>query len=81
MIDNKKIRDLVKDVFKSNDEYSLTQKFEEEFCEKFGVKYAVSINSATSGLHAALAAQVLVMAMKSFNLLSQLSWILMQLSI
>ena len=55
MIDNKKIRDLVKDVFKSNDEYSLTQKFEEEFCEKFGVKYAVSINSATSGLHAALA--------------------------
>ena len=56
MIDNKKIRDLVKDVFKSNDEYSLTQKFEEEFCEKFGVKYAVSINSATSGLHAALAA-------------------------
>ena len=56
MIDNKKIRDLVKDVFKSNDEYSLTQKFEEEFCEKFGVKYAVAINSATSGLHAALAA-------------------------
>ena len=50
MIDNKKIRDLVKDVFKSNDEYSLTQKFEEEFCEKFGVKYAVSINSATSSL-------------------------------
>ena len=82
MIDNKKIRDLVKDVFKSNDEYSLTQKFEEEFCEKFGVKYAVSINSATSGLHAALALRCrLVMAMKSFNLLSQLSWILMQLSI
>ena len=56
MIDNKKIRDLVNDVFKSNDEYSLTQKFEEEFCKKFGVEYAVSINSATSGLHAALAA-------------------------
>ena len=56
MIDNKRIRDLVNDVFKSNDEYSLTQKFEEEFCKKFGVEYAVSINSATSGLHAALAA-------------------------
>ena len=29
---------------------------EKAFCEKFGCKYAVSVNSATSGLHAALAA-------------------------
>jgi len=29
---------------------------ENAFCEKFGCKYAVSVNSATSGLHAALAA-------------------------
>lgn len=29
---------------------------EDAFCEKFGCKYAVSVNSATSGLHAALAA-------------------------
>ena len=29
---------------------------EREFCEKFKCKYAVSVNSATSGLHAALAA-------------------------
>lgn len=29
---------------------------EQAFCEKFGSKFAVSVNSATSGLHAALAA-------------------------
>ena len=29
---------------------------ENAFCETFGCKYAVSVNSATSGLHAALAA-------------------------
>jgi len=55
-MNNQQIRDLVSDVFKRNDEYSLTQEFEEKFCEKFGVKYAIAINSATSGLHAALAA-------------------------
>jgi len=33
-----------------------TLDLESEFCRKFGVKYAVSVNSATSGLHAALVA-------------------------
>jgi len=55
-MNNQQIRDLVSDVFKRNDEYSLTQEFEEKFSEKFGVKYSIAINSATSGLHAALAA-------------------------
>jgi perosamine synthetase len=30
------------------------QKFEEAFAEKLGVKYAIAVNSGTSGLHAAL---------------------------
>ena len=29
---------------------------ESKFCEKFGTKFAISVNSATSGLHAAVAA-------------------------
>ena len=55
-MNNQQVRDFIADVFKRNDEYSLTQEFEEKFCEKFGVDYSVTINSATSGLHAALAA-------------------------
>ena len=55
-MNNQQVRDFIDDVFKRNDEYSLTQEFEEKFCEKFGVDYSVAINSATSGLHAALAA-------------------------
>lgn len=55
-MNNQQVRDFIADVFKRNDEYSLTQEFEEKFCEKFGVNYSVAINSATSGLHAALAA-------------------------
>ena len=55
-MNNQHVRDFIADVFKRNDEYSLTQEFEEKFCEKFGVNYSVAINSATSGLHAALAA-------------------------
>ena len=55
-MNNQQVRDFITDVFKRNDEYSLTQEFEEKFCEKFGVDYSVAINSATSGLHAALAA-------------------------
>ena len=54
-MNNQQVRDFIADVFKRNDEYSLTQEFEEKFCEKFGVDYSVAINSATSGLHAALA--------------------------
>ena len=57
-MNNQQVRDFIADVFKRNDEYSLTQEFEEKFCEKFGVDYSVAINSATSGLHAALAAAV-----------------------
>ena len=55
-MNNQQVRDFITDVFKRNDEYNLTQEFEEKFCEKFGVDYSVAINSATSGLHAALAA-------------------------
>ena len=55
-MNNQQVRDFIADVFKRNDEYSLTHEFEEKFCEKFGVDYSVAINSATSGLHAALAA-------------------------
>ncbi len=32
------------------------KKLEEEFCRYFGVKYAMAVNSATAGLHCALAA-------------------------
>ena len=34
----------------------MVREFERQFCEYFGVKYAVSFNSATSALHAAAAA-------------------------
>jgi len=33
---------------------SWVQRFEESFAEKMGVKYAIAVNTATSGLHAAL---------------------------
>ena len=33
---------------------SWVQRFEESFAEKVGVKYAIAVNTATSGLHAAL---------------------------
>jgi len=39
-----------------NKEKSWTQRFEEEFCKVMGVKYAITCNSGTSGLHAALVA-------------------------
>lgn len=55
-MNNQQIRILIDNVFERNDEYSLNQEFEEKFCDKFGVNYAITINSATSGLHAALAA-------------------------
>ena len=37
-----------------NKEYPWPQRFEEKFCEKMGVKYAIDCNSGTSGLHAAV---------------------------
>ena len=52
-MNNQQIRDLVSNIFERNNEYSLTQEFEEKFCEKIGVKYSIAINSGTSGLHAA----------------------------
>lgn len=33
-----------------------TDRLEESFCKKYGVKYAIAVNSGTSGLHAALVA-------------------------
>lgn len=36
--------------------YPWVTKFEEKFCELSGAKYAIAVNSATSGLHAALVA-------------------------
>ena len=33
-----------------------TDRLEDAFCEKYGVKYAIAVNSGTSGLHAALVA-------------------------
>lgn len=33
-----------------------TDRLEKAFCEKYGVKYAIAVNSGTSGLHAALVA-------------------------
>jgi len=39
-----------------NKKKSWTQRFEEKFCEETGVKYAISCNSGTSGLHAAVVA-------------------------
>ena len=38
----------------SSKKISWIQKFEESFAKKFGVKYAIAVNTATSGLHAAL---------------------------
>ncbi|KFM20093.1 UDP-4-amino-4-deoxy-L-arabinose--oxoglutarate aminotransferase protein [Marine Group I thaumarchaeote SCGC AAA799-P11] len=37
-------------------ENPFTLRLEEAFCKKYGVKYAIAINSGTSGLHAALIA-------------------------
>jgi perosamine synthetase len=39
-----------------NKERPWVQRFEEAFAEKVGAKYAIAVNSGTSGLHAALAA-------------------------
>jgi dTDP-4-amino-4,6-dideoxygalactose transaminase len=33
-----------------------TDRLEDAFCKKYGVKYAIAVNSGTSGLHAALVA-------------------------
>ena len=39
---------------KENREFPWVQKFEESFASKIGSKYAIAVNSGTSGLHAAL---------------------------
>ena len=41
---------------RTNAEKSWVERFEEEFCHRMNVKYAVACNSGTSGLHAALVA-------------------------
>ena len=37
-------------------ENPFTDRFEDAFCKKYGVKYAIAVNSGTSGLHSALVA-------------------------
>jgi len=39
---------------KENREFPWVQRFEENFADKVGSKYAIAVNSGTSGLHAAL---------------------------
>src|SRR5581483_7450298 len=39
---------------RENKERPWVQRFEEAFAEKVGAKYAIAVNSGTSGLHAAL---------------------------
>lgn len=41
---------------KETKENPFTDRLEEAFCKKYGVKYAIAVNSGTSGLHAALVA-------------------------
>jgi perosamine synthetase len=49
----------LKDVIENSDEVkknSFVDRLEEAFCNKYGIKYAIAVNSGTSGLHAALEA-------------------------
>ena len=49
----------LKQVLANSDEVKknpFTDRLEEAFCKKYGVKYAIAVNSGTSGLHAALVA-------------------------
>ena len=49
----------LKEVLSNSDEVKknpFTDRLEEAFCKKYGVKYAIAVNSGTSGLHAALVA-------------------------
>lgn len=49
----------LKEVLSNSDEVRknpFTDRLEEAFCKKYGVKYAIAVNSGTSGLHAALIA-------------------------
>lgn len=49
----------LKQVLENSDEVKknpFTDRLEEEFCKKFGTKYAIALNSGTSGLHSALIA-------------------------
>lgn len=49
----------LKKILSNSDEVkknSFTNRLEKAFCEKYGVKYAIAVNSGTSGLHAALVA-------------------------
>ena len=49
----------LQEVLSNSDEVKknpFTDRLEESFCNKYGVKYAIAVNSGTSGLHAALVA-------------------------
>ena len=48
--------DSVLNVLDSNNNTDYNKKLEDLFCKTFKVKYAISCNSGTSGLHSALAA-------------------------
>ena len=49
----------LKEVLENTDEVKknpFTNRLEDAFCEKYNTKYAIAVNSGTSGLHAALVA-------------------------
>ena len=49
----------LKEVLSNTDQVKsnpFTDRLEKAFCEKYGAKYAIAVNSGTSGLHAALVA-------------------------
>ena len=48
--------DYIKEALDSGLAGSMNRRLEEEFMHKFGVKYAIGVNSGTSGLHCCLAA-------------------------
>lgn len=50
------VREVLESGFGSSTSGSMNQRFERAFAERFGVRYAITFNSGTSTLHAALAA-------------------------
>ena len=46
MFNTNQVRDLVADIFESNNQKSLVQDFEEKFSERFGVVYSKTVKSA-----------------------------------
>src|SRR3954464_1271435 len=50
------VAEVLQSGFGSSTTGTMNQRFEREFSKRFGVRYAVTFNSGTSTLHAALAA-------------------------